>query len=557
MKRPSLLLLLLFVYLFSLGQSDQQKAVDKIFSEWDHDDVPGCAIGIFKDGKVDYARGFGMANLEYDIPNDAQSVFRIGSTSKQFTSACIVLLAQAGKLELDNSLDQYFPAFPEYAKTITIRHLLNHTSGVRDYLTLSSLKGMGDDDYYKDQDIMNWLIHQQDLNFQPGEEFMYSNSGYWLLGQIVGEVSGMNMAEFAKQEIFQPLGMDHTHFHNDHTQIVPHRASGYRPSQDEGFRISMTTLDMIGDGGIFTSIDDIKKWDDAFYASKVLNQDFWKTMTTNGNLNDGTEIDYAAGLFVDTYKGLKSIHHGGSFVGFRAELLRFPEQHFSVAVFANRADANPSRLAMQVADLYLQDHFVTEPVAETPSPPFTDEPVAPVIHRFSLEEIAGTYELQPGVDVTIEVEGDRLNVFQGWNSSTYFIEKTEENSFQIPDNDDIRFVFGKLDGLTGEALELIVFQGGGKSVATRKAEVDNSDVVLADYPGSFFSKELDETYTLSVEGDHLEVQVRNNPPLRLSPNGKDVFASPLGVFRFQRKGKQIAGFELDSGRVTNLKFEKR
>ncbi len=350
----ALLLSLSFIVLLSFGpltaQFSHQAAVDSIFSEWDADDAPGCALGIIQDGELVYARGYGMANLEYDIPNSSESVFRIGSTSKQFTAACIVLLSQEGKLSLDDPLSKFFPDFPAYADTITVLNLLNHTSGVRDYLQLSYLKGLVGDAWYSDDDVMTWLVNQTDLNFRPGAEYIYSNSGYWLLGQIVEEASGQNMADYAQEKIFGPLEMDNTHFHNDHNRIVKNRASGYAPKEDGGYEISMTTLNMIGDGGIFTSIDDILIWDNAFYSSDVLNQDFWETMTTKGVLNNGEEIDYATGLIISEYKGLNVVSHGGAFVGFRAELMRFPDEKTSIAIFANRADANPSRKARQVAE---------------------------------------------------------------------------------------------------------------------------------------------------------------------------------------------------------------
>jgi len=304
-----LLFSLLTLQIQMSAQIKESKAVDLIFSEWDKTDSPGCGLGIIKDGELIYVKGYGMANLEYDIPNSASSVFRIGSTSKQFTAACIVRLIEQGKLSFDDKLSDLYPDFPAYAKQITISHLLNHTSGIRDYLTLSYLKGLGDDDFYQDKDIMKWLVNQEELNFAPGEEYTYSNSGYWLLGQIVNKVAGMNMADYAKKEIFEPLGMSSTHFHNDHTEIVKNRASGYVPNGEGAYQISMTTLDMIGDGGIFTSINDIKKWDDAYYNSTVLSKEFWKMMTKQGVLNSGEQIDYASGLMISSFKGLKTVSH--------------------------------------------------------------------------------------------------------------------------------------------------------------------------------------------------------------------------------------------------------
>ena len=206
MKKHFLLFLLCSISLLSFGQIKESQSIDSIFTEWNKPDVPGCALGIIKEGQLIYSKGYGLANMEYNIPNSASSVFRIGSTSKQFTAACIVLLAEKNKLSLDDNLKSIFPDFPEYAEKITIRHLLNHTSGIRDYLQISYLKGLGDDDYYTDENVMKWLINQTELNFTPGEEYLYSNSGYWLLGQIVNKVSGMHMAEFAEKEIFEPLG---------------------------------------------------------------------------------------------------------------------------------------------------------------------------------------------------------------------------------------------------------------------------------------------------------------------------------------------------------------
>lgn len=469
MKFLNVSMILIFLSTSSFGQIKESKAIDSIFSEWNKPNVPGCGLGIIKDGKLIYARGYGMANLEYNIPNSETSVFRIGSTSKQFTAACIVLLVEQKKIDLEDTLHQYYPDFPEYAKHITMRNLLNHTSGIRDYLTIAYLKGLGDDDYYQDSDIMKWLVRQQDLNFPPGDEYLYSNSGYWLLGQIVNKVSGMSMANYAHKNLFQPLEMVHTHFHNDHTQLVKNRASGYRPNTNGGYEIGMTTLDMIGDGGIFTSIEDIKKWDDAFYDAKVLSKKFWSRMTQQGVLNNGERIDYAAGLIVSDYNGLKTVSHGGAFVGFRANIIRFPEQHFSVVIFTNRADANPTKMGYQVADIFLEDQFIIEE---------------------KLKKTKKSKDLQP------------------------------------------------------------------KSVVENK-KIDSSKIDLNQYSGSYFSAELDATYQINVEGEVLKVSIRNNAPLRLIFSSKDQFSYHRNEIRFNRSKHIVSGFELDAGRVKNLKFVKK
>ncbi len=528
----------------------ESQQIDDLFAEWDKPNVPGCALGVIKEGSLIYAKGYGLANLEYDIPNSASSVFRIGSVSKQFTAACIVLLAEQETLGLDDNLKSFFPNFPDYAKKITIRHLLNHTSGIRDYLRIAHLKGLGDDDFYVDADIMKWLINQADLNFAPGEEFLYSNSGYWLLGQIVNKAAGKNMADFAQEEIFEPLGMRNTHFHNDHREIVRNRASGYVPNGDEGYRISMTTLDMVGDGGIFTTINDIKKWDDSYYNSNVLSKAFWKEMTQQGVLNNGEVIDYAFGLRIGEYKGLKSIRHGGTFVGFRAELLRFPEQHISVAIFANRGDANPSVKANQVADILLKDKLI-ETKSKNDEKPQNDI----AIEEFQLNQLVGNYEAQPGIVASLSIVNDSLNVLQTWNKQSYNIVKTNGNTYQIPGNKDLSFTFSNFK--EGRTQTLSILDSGRETKAKRKKEVDVSGLDLDNFTGSYYSKELDVTYNFEIENGNLKSRIEDKPStMDCTASDIDQFTMKLGLIRFLRTDNLISGFELDSGRVRNLKFIK-
>lgn len=540
--------ILAFFFLYS--QAVDTAAIDRLFADWDQPGVPGCALGVIHDGQLIYARGYGMANLEYDIPNTPNSVFRIGSTSKQFTAACIVLLAERGKLSLDNTLDSYFPDFPAYAKKITIRHLLNHSSGIRDYLRIADLKGLRDEaDFYRDRDVMQWLIRQQTLNFEPGSEFLYSNSGYWLLGQIVTQVAGEHMADFARKEFFEPLGMTNTHFHNDHTQIVKTRASGYAPTGPAAYRISMTTLDMIGDGGIFTTIEDIKKWDDAYYEPDVLSPQFWEMMTEQGVLNNGDTIEYASGLVIGEYKGLKTIDHGGAFVGFRATLVRFPGQRFSVAIFANRADADPSARAYQVADLFLQDQFEEEEMVQN-----KEEDSAASAPEYELSQLTGTYELVPGANINIHLENDSLRVIQSWDKASFHLKRLSGNAFQVQNGPPLRLSFSELRD--GSTQVLTVYQNGNPRICNRKKEIDISRINLADYSGNYYSEELDVTYHLFVEKDVLKLTVRNDDPTALTVYDIDQFSLPGMLIRFGRQDEKVSGFELDAGRARNIKFFK-
>lgn len=553
MKSLKLILVSLLLPFPLWSQIKEAAEIDKIFSEWNKPDAPGCALGVIKDGKLIYSRGYGVANFEYNIPISDSSVFRIGSTSKQFTAACIILLARQGKLDLDNTLDKYYPDFPDYAKKITIRHLLHHTSGIRDYLMVSLLKGIRDDDYYTDKELMSWMINQSDLNFDPGEEHLYSNTGYWLLGQIVNKAAGMSMAEYAKKEIFQPLGMTNTHFHDDHTLIVKNRAIGYTQGDNDDYKIYTTTLDIIGDGGIFTTVRDVKKWDDAFYNSKVLNKEFWDMMTKGGKLNNGDTIDYACGLLVTEYKGLKEIRHGGAFVGYRAEIVRFPEQHLSVVVLANREDADPTRKAHKVVDVLLKDKLnVDKKTIDTEeSEPIVEENTT----VYDLSQLVGSYEIQPGLQMNMSIKEDSLHVLQQWNGSEYNIARTVGNTYQIPDVSSLSFTFSDLQ--EGQTQSLKIIQNGEATVCKRKNEVDKTLIKTADYIGDYYSKELDVTYHVTAKGEGLLVSIKDNEPMELELYDKDQYTSMVGLFRFQRVGEKLTGFQLDAGRVKNLKFAKQ
>lgn len=555
MKNLSLIIIFCLSSILSFGQIKESQAIDSIFLEWNKPNTPGCALGVIKDGKLIYARGYGLANMEYDIPNSASSVFRIGSTSKQFTAACIVLLAEQGKISLDNTLKDHFPDFPEYAKSITIRNLLNHTSGIRDYLTVAYLKGIGDDDYYKDSDIMKWLVNQNDLNFKPGDEFLYSNSGYWLLGQIVNKVAGMNMADFAEKEIFKPLDMLNTHFHNDHTQIVKNRASGYVPSDKDSYKISMTTLDMIGDGGIFTTINDVKRWDDAYYNSSVLNKEFWNMMTQQGVLNNGEVIDYASGLMISEHKGLKTIRHGGAFVGFRAELLRFPEQRLSIAIFANRGDANPSAMADQVADIMLNESFID---AKTEVQDRNDIIKKPFI-KLSTNEIENFsrnyWNETDSYARKIYVKNDTLRYYRNENNESDLIPIGKDEFKMINVSADVLVKFDKK-----EKYSMSVIVNGGKPIDFKEYEPKvyiNEE--LAGFEGRYYSKELDAIYTLKLEDNLLMLYINDNKKSPLKSIMTNLFSNDdYGTFQFinDEEGK-LSGFRLAAGRVKNLKFEKK
>lgn len=336
--------------------ADEKKAVavDEIFVDLTKTGSPGCALGVYRDGKMIYSKGYGLANLEENVPITPQSVFDIGSTSKQFTAASILLLEKQGKLSINDGVRKYVPELPDYGQKITILHLLNHTSGLRDYLALMDLAGIHTDSVTTDEDALQIIIRQKALNFAPGSDWLYSNTGFFLLSVIVKRVSGKTLREFAAESIFAPLEMTQTNYRDDHSSLIANRALAYSAKENGiGYRQNVSYFEQTGDGAVHTSVEDLLKWDENFYSGQVGEKDFLSEIQEQGKLNSGKMLDYAKGLFIKDYRGLHTVSHGGAWGGYRAELLRFPEQHFSVACLCNLGSAGPSNRARRVADVYL------------------------------------------------------------------------------------------------------------------------------------------------------------------------------------------------------------
>ena len=329
--------------------------VDAIFSEWDKPDSPGCALAVIQDGEIIYKCGYGMADLERNVPITSESLFDIGSSGKQFTTTVIAILENRGLLSFDDSLRKYVPEMPVYADEITLRHLIHHTSGLRDYVTLMMMAGLPFENFYPEEALLDLIAQQKELNFSPGEEYAYSNSGYFMLGIVVERVAGKHLTELIREYIYEPLGMLHSGFNKDHRPILKNRALSYAPTEN-GFQNEVALCGGFGDGAIYSSVEDLFLWDQNFYANKLndAQPDLLKTLHTQGKLNDGNTIKYAFGLKIEPYRGLRIVSHGGSWAGYRSELLRFPEQHFSVICLCNLASMEPEDLARRVADIYLE-----------------------------------------------------------------------------------------------------------------------------------------------------------------------------------------------------------
>jgi CubicO group peptidase (beta-lactamase class C family) len=424
-------------------------AVDEVFADLTKPGSPGCAVAVARDGKLTYEKGYGLANIEENVAIAPQTVFDIGSTSKQFTAATILLLEKQGKLSVQDDIRKYLPEVPDYGHKIAIVHLLNHTSGLRDYLTLFELAGVNTDSVTTDNDALAIIARQKALNFEPGSDWLYSNSGFFLLSVIVKRVSGKTLRDFATENIFQPLDMKQTVFRNEHTQLVANRALAYDPREaGDGYTLAVSYFEQTGDGAVHTSVEDLLKWDENFYSGKVGGKAFLDEIQEPGKLNSGKPLDYAKGLFTGKYRGLRFVDHAGSWGGYRAQLLRFPEQHFSVACLCNLSDTGPDKRAHEVADIFLASEMKEPKPTSQPDPekrekkdtvPVTAEKLGAYSGRFKSEELLATY--------TIGVEDGKL-VLQNIQGGDGFIQATQhltlrpagQETFEADEN-GLEFVF--------------------------------------------------------------------------------------------------------------------
>ncbi len=532
---------------------DKTQRVDKLFIKWDNSDSPGCALAIIKDDQIIYKKGYGMANLENNIPISPSSVFYIGSVSKQFVALCIAMLSKQEKLSLDDDIRRHIPELPNYGIPIAIRHLIYHTSGLRDYLSLLDIAGI-DFGIYHQEDVLKLIARQKQLNFRPGEKYLYSNSGYFLLAVIVERASGKTLQEFADENIFNPLGMKTSHFHDDYTKLIKNRASGYFPAEKGKYKNFISTFDCVGSGGLFTSIEDLYLWDQNFYHARVGGKELIDLMHKKGTLNNGKELNYALALKIDRYKGLKIVSHGGSLGGYKSALIRFPEHKFSVICLANLSTFDPIKLCLQVADIYLSDYFRKEKSdLKTRS---TKEPEFIKLPSEKLKDKVGSY-IHPETEEIIKLFIKNGNLVARESGQNYKLGAFSDTEFGVQNVS--RRVLIKFEKKNKERLLLMhVFPEGEKPITYKAIKyVSPSAEELEHYQGYYYSQELQVTFELVLKEGNLYFVHRNAPKQPLQPTYKDRFSVRGFKIHFIRgKKDEITAFVLNTKRVKNLRFDK-
>ena len=554
----SLFLLLVLLMTFTscpASSGDEQEAltakVDELFAKWDKWDSPGAALAVVKDGEIIYKRGYGSAQLEYNIPITPSTIFHVASVSKQFTAFAINLLADEGKLSLDDDIRKHLPELNDFGEKITIRHLIHHTSGLRDQWELLAMAGWRLDDVITKEHIMKIIRNQRELNFEPGDEYLYCNSGYTLMAEIVERASGQTFREFTQERIFKPLGMSNTHFHDDHEMIVKNRAYSYAPQENGGFRNSVLSYANVGATSLFTTVEDLAKWIANFEDGRVGGATLVERMKQRFTLNSGNEIPYARGLVIDEYRGLKTVGHSGGDAGFRSHLVHFPEQRFGVVILSNLSNLGPGQLAYRVADIYLADQLEPqESESEEKRPPAVE------VDTEILDACVGRYELIIGLVLDITREDDKLFAQPIGQGKSKLIPVSETTFYS--ETTGAKIIFYRNDDGVADRISI---HPGGQDIPGQRIEVWSPDAAQrAELAGEYYSEELGTSYMLVVRDDRLVATHRRHADIELTPVKQDQLAGNrwwFGRARIVRDDDgRVTGFRLTGGRVRNLRFEK-
>ena len=529
-----------------------ERQVDTLLAKWNRPDTPGAMVEVIRDGKILLSKGYGQADLERKVPITAATAFTVGSNSKQFTAFSIYLLGQDGKLSLDDDVRKYVPELPDFGKPITIRHLLHHTSGLRDYFSLLLMTGWRPDEVVTQDDALSLVERQRALNFAPGEEHLYSNTGYMLLGLIVDRVAGKPLADFARERIFAPLGMTHTQFLHGYGTLVPDRALSYIAIGDGAYQYTAVGDSADGAGGLVTTAGDLALWDRNFYDGRVGGKALIAQMQLTDMLNNGTPINYASGLLVESHRGRRVVEHGGAINGFQTQLSRFPDQHFSVVVLANTSDLDLYQTVRRIADIYLDPQLVPPPIP--PVPPrkvFKEIGIDPA----RLDALVGFYALSPQNGIDFTRENGRLMAKATGLAKIPVFAYGERDFFAKALDAQFTFDAPGPDGIVGGG---VLHQNGQDIPAKRVLRPLPAPETLKKFEGDFYSDELRVLYSVVRKDGGLVLRYpRGEVTLEVKDKGESATAFPLGAIQYQC-GEQggCTGFTVSQPRARNVRFTR-
>ena len=520
-------------------------AVDAIFRAFDNTRSPGCVVGVTHDGVLVLQRAYGMADLEHDVPNTPASVLEPGSVAKQFTAAAVVLLALDGKISFEDDVRRWFPELPDYGEPVTIRRLMNHTSGLRDWGSVAGIEGWPRTRRaVTHTHVLDIIARQKALNYRPGEYYSYTNSGFNLQAMLVERASGMSFSDFSRTRIFEPLGMTHTQWRDDFTRVVKDRSIAYEPAGSGGWTMLMPFESVYGNGGLLTTVEDLLKFTQNLETGALGGPRFLEEMHRQGVLNSGEVISYASGIQVGTYKGVRQVQHSGSTAGYRGHLARFPDQKIAVAVMCNASTGNAGGFLYQVADLYL-------------GPALKDvAPAAPAgatrVGADRLKALAGVYrDVRTGAPIRLDATSEGLRA-QGMA-----LIPVSATRFELPGG-TAALVFESTPFAEGRPAAVISSPGQPNVRIEPVGSFTPTAADLAAYEGTYRSDEAEATYTVAIEGGKLVMKDRWGAATPLEPQYPDAFElerGPTIVFRRGASGR-VEELSLSESRVWDLRFRR-
>lgn len=532
----------------SVRAADPNGAIDALFGQWNKPNSPGCVAGVMQNGKVVHQKGYGMANLEHDVPITSQTAFYLGSTSKEFTGLSILMLVAQGRMKFEDSIRKYLPNLPEYMQPVTVRHLLEHTSGIRDYHGLWTLMSPADDAPLSDPEVFEILLRQKGLQFQPGEEFLYSNSNYFLLAQILRPAAMRRLPDFAKDILFGPLNMTGTRYFDDRFSLLPKRATGYSPKGSAGegpfggWRINTATVDVVGDGGVFTTLDDVFKWFRFLENPPEAGAKALQMMVTAGKLNSGDATEYGRGMMLKKVRGMEAWSHAGGLRGYRSEILWIPSRKTGAAVLCNTSDITPAIYARLAADAFMTDVPPTQPPQLTPE---------------ELSRKAGSF-FDPVTGDIVQIGPQGRVLAMGYNGTMLtMLQKTKMvfRSVNAPLDVEIEF---KDAGEKDEPRFLRVESETNRPVKWERIEV--KPVMLQDarqYEGIYKCAEAQAELDVRFFDGKLTLEQKGNTIGELQLVRPDLFRmGTMTLFLSRNAEKKVTGFRLNTGRVRGLEFTR-
>jgi CubicO group peptidase (beta-lactamase class C family) len=537
-----------------IGSDDRR--IDSLF-RFVRPGAPGCAVGIYRRGELSWARGFGLASVEHGVPITSQTVFEIGSNSKQFTAALVLMLVGENRIALDDPIRKYLPELPAWGDTVTIRQLLHHTSGVRDYLRLLWISGVRRPDLIRQSEALEMIARQRRLQFKPGTQHNYSNSNYLLLAEVVARRSGKSFARVARERLFEPLGMQQSLFIDAHDRVVPRRASAYAPS-GTGFVTSVSNHEEFGGRAVNTSLDDLAHWIRNFEEPKVGGSALIRELEATTTIGV-TPHPYARGLIVDSTRGLRRVRHGGSWLGFQSEITRVPDKRLAVATLCNRSDANAAKLSDQVVSLLLDDMGVTvagrelaTSVGASPNPALSD--IIPAIANARVYE--GHYVAR-GHIASVRAKGDTVEISD--DRQWYRLQQKGANDFVIlglPVLVPTRF-FGSVNG-GFDSLEV-----RAPTETVRYARVDTlrplPTSLRRSIVGTWYSEELDARWRIVADSAGVvRVSTPRGEAIRLVLLSQQLLVADDTYLTLTRNGAgTVAGFSIEVDGAKGVRFVRR